>query len=314
MDERDYIYEVYKERSFSAAAKNLFVSQPALSTSVKKTERALGITIFDRSTSPISLTEEGRLYIESLEEIRHIEARTREKLADLSNLRTGKITVSGENFVSSFILPPILMRFAEKYAGISVELVESNSPELRRELLTESIDLLIAHDFDPVLHIAVPLFDEAVMLAVPQSFAINRELAPFALSLFDVQSGRHLSPEAPPPVDLRAFEGESFLLLKKGNDMQRRAQELCEAAGFTPRATIRLDQLITSYNLASAGMGVAFVSDKLVERAGSEGCVYYRLSGRHAVRRMHIGYKRSRYVSRACTAFVETAKEVYGNG
>ena len=48
MNERDYIYEVYKERSFSVAAQNLYVSQPALSTSVKKIERALGITIFDR--------------------------------------------------------------------------------------------------------------------------------------------------------------------------------------------------------------------------------------------------------------------------
>ncbi|MBQ8173782.1 MAG: LysR family transcriptional regulator [Clostridia bacterium] len=310
MDERDYVYEVYKERSFSAAAKNLFVSQPALSTSVKKTERALGITIFDRSTSPITLTEEGKLYIESLEEIRHIESRTRERLADLSDLRTGKITVSGENFVSSFILPPILMRFAEKYAGISVELVESNSPELRRELLTETIDLLIAHDFDPVAHTAVPLFDEALLLAVPQSFAINGRLSPFALSLSDVQAGRHLSSDCP-AVDLRAFADESFLLLKKGNDMQRRAHELCEAAGFTPRTGIRLDQLITSYNLACAGMGVTFTSDKLVERAGGQNCVYYRLSGEHAVRRMYIGHKRNRYVSRACAAFIETAKEVY---
>ena len=93
--------------------------------------------------------------------------------------------------------------------------------------------------------------------------------------------------------------------------MYHRSEKLCAAAGFEPQARIRLDQLITSYNLACAGMGIAFVSDKLVERAGGQNCVYYRLSGEHAVRRMYIGYKRSRYVSRACTAFVETAKEVY---
>ena len=310
MDEKTYIYEVYKERSFSAAAKNLFVSQPALSTSIKKAERALGFTIFDRSTTPITLTEEGKLYIESLEKIRQIEAQTRERLADLSALRTGKITVSGENFVTSFILPSILMTFAERYAGITVELVESNSPELRRELLTESVDLLIAHDFDPTLHTAVPLFDEAVLLAVPSGLAINEKLKEYAMTLSDIQAGRHLS-ESCPAVDLRFFAEESFLLLKKGNDMCRRAQELCEAAGFEPRVGIRLDQMITSYNLACAGMGIAFVSDKLVERAGGQNCVYYRLSGEHAVRRMYIGYKRNRYISRACQAFLQTAKEVY---
>lgn len=310
MDEKTYIYEVYKERSFSAAAKNLFVSQPALSTSVKKAERALGITIFDRSTSPISLTEEGKLYIDSLEKIMKIEAETKERLSDLSEGRTGKITVSGENFVASFILPSVIMAFSDRYPGITVELVESNSPELRRELLTESIDLLIAHDFDASLYTAVPLFDEALLLAVPTELSINRQLGAYALSTADVQAGRHLE-DSCPAVDLRAFSEESFLLLKKGNDMYHRSEELCAAAGFEPQARIRLDQLITSYNLACAGMGIAFVSDKLVERAPGQNCVYYRLSGEHAVRRMYIGYKRSRYVSRACTAFVETAKAVY---
>ena len=73
MNDKDYIYEVYKEKSFSNAAKNLFISQPALSASVKKVERQLGITIFDRSTSPIVLTDAGKVYIDSIEKIMHIE-------------------------------------------------------------------------------------------------------------------------------------------------------------------------------------------------------------------------------------------------
>ena len=104
MNEWDYVYEVYKERSFSAAAKNLFVSQPALSTAVKKLEESLGITIFDRSGSPLSLTEAGRVYIAALEEIRAIDRRMREQLADLSALQSGHIVVGGENFVTLFCI------------------------------------------------------------------------------------------------------------------------------------------------------------------------------------------------------------------
>ena len=52
----EYIYAVYQERSFSKAARRLYVSQPWLSAAVKKTEQELGAQIFDRSTSPISLT------------------------------------------------------------------------------------------------------------------------------------------------------------------------------------------------------------------------------------------------------------------
>ena len=60
-DGMDYVYEVYLARSFSAAAKKLFISQPALSAAVKKVEKQLGITIFDRSTNPITLTQAGRV-------------------------------------------------------------------------------------------------------------------------------------------------------------------------------------------------------------------------------------------------------------
>lgn len=316
MNELDYVYEVYKEKSFSAAAKKLFVSQPALSTAIKKLEESLGIVIFDRSISPIALTEAGRVYIEAIEEMRAIERRAKEKLADLSDLRMGHLTVSGENFVASFIMPRVLKCFFSRYGGIDVDLVESNSPDLRKLLLTDQIDLLIAHDFDLKLYTAQPLFEESLLLAVPESYEINRRLlsgssGPRALTRDMICAGEHLRGDCP-TTDLKLFENEPFLLLKPGNDMYRRAGVLCEEAGFVPKKRLELDQLISSYNMALAGMGVAFVTDVLVSAAPGAGCVYYRLAGAHTTRTMSIGYKKGRFLGRACLAFIETAKEVFG--
>lgn len=310
MDVTDYIYEVYKEKSFSLAAKKFFISQPALSAMVKKVEIQLGVTIFDRSTSPITLTEAGKIYIKSIEEMRSLKKRLQEELNDMGALKTGKLILSGENFVSSFIMPKIIMKFAEVYPGIKVELVESNSPDLRQLLLTDAIDLLIAHDFDSKLYSCEPLFDEMVILAVPKKLNINNNLVDCALSLQDLKTGRHNSASCP-TVNLSAFKDEEFLILKKGNDMQRRAQILCENAGFTLNARIYLDQLITSYNMACAGMGIAFVTDILATSANGENCVYYKIKGEDTTRRMYIGYKRNRYISKACSAFIDTAKEVF---
>ena len=64
-----YVYEVYKKGSFTRAAKELYISQPSLSTAISRLESDLGFLIFDRSTIPCSLTAEGRIYIDSLEEI-----------------------------------------------------------------------------------------------------------------------------------------------------------------------------------------------------------------------------------------------------
>ena len=55
----EYIYEVYKEKSFSKAAAALFISQPSLSANVKRVENRIGYPIFDRSTKPLQLTEVG---------------------------------------------------------------------------------------------------------------------------------------------------------------------------------------------------------------------------------------------------------------
>ncbi len=310
MDVTDYIYEIYKEKSFSLAAKKFFVSQPALSAMVKKVEMQLGVTLFDRSTSPITLTEAGKIYINSIEQMRSLKKRLHEELNDVGSLKTGNLVLSGENFVSSFIMPIVIMKFAEIYPGIKVELVESNSPDLRKLLLTDAIDLLIAHDFDQKLYSCEPLFDETVILAVPKKLEINKTLVDCALTLSDIKNGKHNHADCP-TVNLCAFKDEEFLIMKKGNDMQRRAQILCENAGFAPNVRIYLDQLITSYNMACAGMGIAFVTDILVTKANGENCLYYKIKGDYTTRRMYIGYKKNRYISKACSAFIETAKAVF---
>ena len=69
LNEMKYVYEVYKEKSFSKAAKKLFISQPALSNMVRKAEKEMGAPIFDRSTIPLTVTKEGAYYIRTVEKI-----------------------------------------------------------------------------------------------------------------------------------------------------------------------------------------------------------------------------------------------------
>lgn len=310
MNADDYIYEIYREGSFSGAAKKLFVSQPALSASVRKTEASLGIRIFDRSASPVALTDEGKVYLEALKKIRRIEEETQTRLADLSGLKTGRVVVSGANFVSSFILPQIVTLYLERYPGISLELIESNSPDLKQRFLNEAIDLMIEHNFSADDFAMEELFTETILLAVPSHLPINRSLSACALSGEDVIRGRHLTADCP-TVALADFRDEEFIFLHKSNDMYNRGMLLCREAGFTPRVRIYLDQLITSYNLASAGLGIAFAPDMLVRHAQTGECVFYRIRSTLATRKTYIARKKNRYASRACTAFIKTAKEVY---
>lgn len=82
-----YIYTVYRLKSFSLAAQELFISQPALSRAIKKVEEGFGAPIFNRKTVPVSLTDEGRIYIEAIEKILEIEQNAVNNVRDIKNLQ-----------------------------------------------------------------------------------------------------------------------------------------------------------------------------------------------------------------------------------
>ena len=111
----DYVYAVWRERSFSAAARKLFVSQPALSASVKKVEAELGLPIFDRGRTPLQLTDAGRAYIESAERIFRIQRDLGRYCHDLAGLQSGTLSLGGTNFFASCFLPAMIQAFSQKY-------------------------------------------------------------------------------------------------------------------------------------------------------------------------------------------------------
>lgn len=98
MQEYEYVYQVYKEKSFSKAAKNLFISQPALSATIKKIETKLGVQLFERTTTSVTLTEAGEAYIDTARKIMELESDLAVYLEDLSNLNTGRLVLAGTAF------------------------------------------------------------------------------------------------------------------------------------------------------------------------------------------------------------------------
>ena len=109
-----YVYEVYKEMSFSKAARNLFISQPSLSAAVKKEEAQIGFPIFDRSSNPIQLTDLGKEYIRSIEIIMDVENGFQNYINDMRELKSGSLSIGGTNLFTSYVLPPLISRFNEQ--------------------------------------------------------------------------------------------------------------------------------------------------------------------------------------------------------
>ena len=99
--EMKYIYTVYQKGSFSKAAESLYMTQPALSISIQKVETEIGMPLFNRDKKPLELTEAGKLYIEKIRQIMHLENELAQQLGDLTSLKTGKLRVGGSHYFNS---------------------------------------------------------------------------------------------------------------------------------------------------------------------------------------------------------------------
>jgi DNA-binding transcriptional LysR family regulator len=309
--EMRYVYEVYKERSFSKAAQKLYISQPSLSAMIKRAEQRIGGPIFDRSTLPIGLTQIGREYIRAAEQMKEIEDGFQQYVSDVGQCLTGSLSIGGTTLFTSYILPPLISAFSARYPAVEIHVHETHTVVLEKELADGALDLIAEnYTFDPDVYGREPFCRERLMLMVPENRAVNETAAAYRLSAEDVRSGRHLLPGTP-RVPLELFQEEPFLLLKDGNDTRIRAEKLCASAHFRPKARLLLDQQITSYNLACYGMGAAFVSDTLVRHVPPvAGVWFYELGSELAQREICFYYKRSRYLTNVVREFIETVQEM----
>ena len=132
MNDKDYRYVVAiaRHRSFSRAAEALYISQPALSRYILNLEHYLNVTLFDRSTNPICLTDAGTCFCVHAERILEEERVLSQELSRYAvcsrmPLRLGIPPVTGE-YVLSYIMPIITQRYQE----FSIEPIEGMSEKL----------------------------------------------------------------------------------------------------------------------------------------------------------------------------------------
>lgn len=306
LKEMDYVYAVYKEKSFSRAAQKLFISQPALSATIKKVELELGVPLFNRSTNPVSMTEAGEYYIRSIEKIMSIQNDMHSYFGKLSGLKNGSIGIGSATFFCTYILPPIIQKFQKKYPRYRVNLFELNAAENVEKLKHDEIDFALdVEPMDSNIFESIIWNYENIVLAVPSSYPINNTLAHYCLTFEDIHSGKYLDPNIE-AVDLKCFSNEPFLFLKPCNDMYRRGLAMCKNAGFSPDIVMFLDQLMTSYYIACEGRGIAFIRDTLAHYVQKTNRIcFYKLDDSLSIRPITLSYKKTKSLSVIAEDFMQ---------
>ena len=307
---KNYVYEVYKEKSFSKAAANLYISQPSLSARIIKIEEEIGMPIFDRSTSPLRLTEFGEFYISAIEEVFKIERSVENRINDMNELRTGELAVGASGVYSAYVLPPIIAEFKRRFPDVNIRLTEGNTAELEGMLAGNEIDLVLDNKhYDSVLYDRELYSDEQILLAVPSSFAECETAAKYALSDEEIAMRAYAGDDCP-AVPLGLFKASPFVMLNPNNDTRIRGDKICREAGFHPNIVLEVNQQSTAYMIASTNVGATFISDMLIRKImHRDNMSFFRLGSSAAKRNVYFYFKKHKYKTRAMLEFMKLIEE-----
>lgn len=290
-----YTLAVERERSFSRAAEKYYISQPALSKAVRKVEKQLGATVFDRRVVPLKLTADGEIIIAAFTQMEEINNRLLAHFAERRKQANADVRLCASSFFCAHYLPPLLADFGLQHPDCGITLIESNDHDLREYLEADAVDIGITADRIELRDTeSFVLGEEELVLAAPAALPVNKKLREFALTEEELtQDGLYRSGR--PCVPLDVFRDEPFLFLKAGNDMFTRGHRICRDSGFEPKVAMELDQMLTCFNLAQAGCGVTFVRSAILRYTGiPDSLRLYKVQHPDMVRSVYVTYRRQR--------------------
>ena len=141
----EYFLAIVKERSISKTADRLYLSQPYLSQYLAKLEANLGVTLLDRSHTPLRLTAAGELFHAYLERQGYLDRQLESDLQQLQEKKRQQLHIGVSTWRGSTLLPDILPRFAAKYPDVQVVLHEAPVPQLGNLAASSVTDFCLMH-------------------------------------------------------------------------------------------------------------------------------------------------------------------------
>ena len=248
----NYICEIIRQKSFSKAAEKLYISQSSLSRYIIKLENQLGFNIFDRTVSPIELTEGGNILIEYINKTKELET---EFLEDIKRFKTNsklEIKIGIVPWRIPIFLPKIIPEFSKIYPNINVTITEDVSNRLESLLLDDKIDACVINGPTYTSGIeCINLSSEKVILAVPNDI--------------NVIAKESINGDFKTIKDLKQIENCRFILLTENFRMGAIANEIFKRNNVNPRNITYVTNMNSALSMCSVGLGITFIPNSAIK-------------------------------------------------
>lgn len=300
----EYLVVTAEEKNISKAAKRLEISQPLLSQAIQKIENEMDCMIFDRSTSPMKLTEAGRVVVDKSRCIVINQREMRTKLAEMKNSQAGTLTVGASPFRSTYMMPAVIREFKKHYPNVKVILKEEKVSVLWEMAAEGELDMAISTvPVDEKIFDLRKMQSEEIVLAVPEEMKINEYLVRENL-LYKEERKRF------PSVDMKDIKSIDFITLGRGQYMGDFFEEMCRKADIEPDEVIICKNIASAYAMVRAGIGATIIPSSMIQYEKMDGRVkFYSIRQAKSKREIAVIYRKGQYMTRYAEEMVKLLAE-----
>ncbi|MCS6803271.1 MAG: LysR family transcriptional regulator [Chloroflexota bacterium] len=224
--------------NFSRAARELSITQPAVSVQVQELERAFGTPLLQRLGRKIVPTEAGDLVLRYAREIFALVEALNVGIAELRGLQRGTVRLGASPSFVDYFLPPLVARFREEFPGISVRLTIADPDEVVKHVLNGEVSLGLAAEPRPDPQIvAYPIGQDEFVVIAPPGHRYERRRA----------------------IPVQALRSEPWIFREAGSEARLIIERVASQRGLVPTPTFELSSTEAIKRAVIAGLGIAIV-------------------------------------------------------
>jgi DNA-binding transcriptional LysR family regulator len=223
--------------SISAAAHELFVSQPAITARIQGLERGIGASLLARSRTGSRLTEVGRALLPHAERALSAVAGGRRAVEDVVSGSGGRLTIGAAPAVSTYVLPAMLHRFQADHPRVQLSVRSGHSEEVLEMVLREDVEIGLMRPIQHADVVNTPLYEDELVLVVPRGHD-------FALS------GQ---------IRMEQIATEHLILFDRTSSYHELTSSIFRQAGIAPRGYLEVDNIDAAKRMVEQRLGIALL-------------------------------------------------------
>ena len=284
----EYVLALAECLNFSQAAAKLNISQSTLSQQIQKTEKEIGVALFDRTTSTLTLTQYGQLYIKGARKIIDAYTETLDSITDADTGLAGSVTVGIAPSRAPFLLPGVVKEFRELYPEVRLNFAENKTKDIMKDLSEGNIDFaytVLSSQEQLKDYEVVPVTDEEVMLVCKKGRSIG-------------------GVSADGSVDFKKLGDEKFIALQDSQMLTDYFYSLKNKSGAQIDINLCVSELSTA--MVKEGLGIMLLPSSYKNYGSLESELdFYRISQVSTKRKIAVIYRKDKYINKPMKALIE---------